>query len=180
MTGFGTFESTPLKLYLVSRRSLFVSLNSMVFLVNFARLVFAPLVEPLKAAFTVGDATVGLIATLAWLGSALPRIPTGYLLTRVPRHHVVLAVAAGFTAVAESIAVLGLGAFLMGLASGAYFIAANPLVSELYPERVGRALGIHGTASQTAAVAAPLFVGAVLAQTGVDGWRLVMGAIGIT
>ncbi len=185
MTGFGTFESTPLKLYSVSRRSLFVSLSSMVFLVNFARVVFAPLVEPLKAAFTVGDATVGLIATLAWLGSALPRIPTGYLLTRVPRHHVVLAtggvltVAAGFTAVAESIAVLGLGAFLMGLASGAYFIAANPLVSELYPERVGRAIGIHGTASQTAAVAAPLFVGAVLAQTGVAGWRLVMGTIGV-
>ncbi len=154
----------------------------MVFLVNMARVVFAPLLEPLKDAFVVGDATVGLIATLAWLGSALPRIPTGYLLTRVPRHHVVLGTgvvltgAAGFTAVANSIPVLGVGAFLMGLASGAYFIAANPLVSELYPDRVGRAIGIHGTASQLAAVAAPLFVGVVL---GFADWRTVLALIGV-
>ncbi|WP_433624714.1 MFS transporter [Halomicrococcus sp. NG-SE-24] len=167
----------------------------MVFLVNFARVVFAPLLEPLKAAFSVGDATVGLIATLAWLGSALPRIPTGYLLTRIPRHHVVLATgvvltaSAGFTAFSNSVAVLGAGAFLMGLASGAYFIAANPLVSELYPEAVGRAIGIHGTASQLAAVAAPLFVSWVLARVGtaglelvgtdVTGWRLVLASIGV-
>ncbi|WP_458206740.1 MFS transporter [Haladaptatus sp. NG-SE-30] len=152
----------------------------MVFLVNFARVVFAPLLEPLKAAFGVGDATVGLVATLVWLGSALPRIPTGYLLTRVPRHHVVFSTgivltgAAGFTALSDSVPMLGAGAFLMGVASGAYFIAANPLVSELYPNRVGRAIGIHGTASQLAAVAAPLFVGAVLATMG---WRGVLGAL---
>ncbi|GAA0244567.1 MFS transporter [Haladaptatus pallidirubidus] len=154
----------------------------MVFLVNFARVVFAPLLEPLKDAFTVGDATVGLIATLVWLGSALPRIPTGYLLTRVPRHYVVLGTgvlltgSAAFTAVADSIPMLGAGAFLMGVSSGAYFIAANPLVSELYPERVGRAIGIHGTASQLAAVAAPLFVGAMLAPIG---WRGVVGFVGV-
>ncbi|WP_266079754.1 MFS transporter [Haladaptatus caseinilyticus] len=154
----------------------------MVFLVNFARVVFAPLLEPLKEAFTVGDATVGLVATLVWLGSALPRIPTGYLLTRVPRHHVVLGTgvvltgAAGFTAVARSVPMLGAGAFLMGVASGAYFIAANPLVSELYPERVGRAIGIHGTASQLAAVAAPLFVSIALTPFG---WRGVLGFIGV-
>ncbi|WP_227376729.1 MFS transporter [Haladaptatus halobius] len=154
----------------------------MVFLVNFARVVFAPLLEPLKAAFGVGDATVGLVATMVWLGSALPRIPTGYLLTRVPRHHVVLGTgvvltsAAAFTALADSIPMLGAGAFLMGASSGAYFIAANPLVSELYPDRVGRALGIHGTASQLAAVAAPLFVGVVLATTG---WRSVLGLLAV-
>ncbi|WP_435153629.1 MFS transporter [Haladaptatus sp. DFWS20] len=154
----------------------------MVFLVNFARVVFAPLLEPLKDAFPVGDATVGLIATLVWLGSALPRIPTGYLLTRVPRHHVILGTgvlltgAAGFTALADSIPMLGVGGFLMGVSSGAYFIAANPLVSELYPERVGRAIGIHGTASQLAAVAAPLFVGVALAPVG---WRGVLGFVGV-
>ncbi|WP_049971273.1 MFS transporter [Haladaptatus cibarius] len=154
----------------------------MVFLVNFARVVFAPLLEPLKDAFTVGDATVGIIATLVWLGSALPRIPTGYLLTRIPRHYVILGTgilltgSAGFTAISDSIPMLGAGAFLMGVSSGAYFIAANPLVSELYPERVGRAIGIHGTASQLAAVAAPLFVGAMLAPIG---WRGVVGFVGV-
>ncbi|MCT9095818.1 MFS transporter [Haloarchaeobius sp. HME9146] len=161
----------------------------MVFLVNFARVVFAPLLDPFRAAFGItSEGAVGLIATLAWVGSALPRIPTGYLLTRVPRHRVVLGtgvvltVATTFTAFAGSLTLVYLGAFLMGLASGAYFIAANPLVSELFPERVGRAIGIHGMSSQLAAVGAPLFVGLVLLRESwqvpglgeLAAWRVVM------
>jgi predicted MFS family arabinose efflux permease len=155
---------------------------SLVFLVNLARVVFAPLLEPLSVAFDLSASTAGLIATLAWLGSASPRIPTGYLLTRVERHRVVLGtgavltVAAALTAFANSVLTLGVGAFLMGLASGAYFIAANPLVSELYPQRIGRVLGVHGMANQLAAVAAPLFVGAVL-LTG--SWRGVFAIMAV-
>jgi predicted MFS family arabinose efflux permease len=40
------------------------------------------------------------------------------------------------------------------LASGVYFVAANPFISELFPTRVGRVMGVHGMASQLAAVAA--------------------------
>jgi predicted MFS family arabinose efflux permease len=158
----------------VSRRALFASLCSLVFMVNLGRVVFAPLLEPLRVAFDASGATLGLVATLAWLGSAAPRVPTGYLLTKVPRHLVVLGTgavltgAAVFTALAPSVEVLLLGAFLMGLASGAYFIAANPLVSELFPGTVGRALGIHGTASQIAAVVAPTLVTLALV---VGTWR---------
>jgi predicted MFS family arabinose efflux permease len=157
-----------------TRRRFFGSLCGMVFLVNLARVVFAPLLEPLMVAFSMAAGTAGFVATLVWIGSALPRIPTGVLLTRVPRRHVVLGTGAVLTvsavaaAGANSVATLAAGAFLLGLASGAYFIAANPLVSELYPERVGRAIGVHGTASQLAAVAAPLFVGVALA---VGTWR---------
>ncbi|WP_435361523.1 MFS transporter [Haloarchaeobius sp. DFWS5] len=161
----------------------------MVFLVNLARVVFAPLLDPLGAAFGVtSEGAVGLIATLAWVGSALPRIPTGYLLTRVSRHRVVLGtgvvltLSTTLTAFAGSLTQVYLGAFCMGLASGAYFIAANPLVSELFPHRVGRAIGVHGMSSQLAAVGAPLFVGLLLVQSSwqVPGlgsfasWRVVM------
>jgi len=148
----------------------------MVFLVNLARVVFAPLVEPLRAAFGFSGATIGLVVTMTWVGSALPRLPTGYLLTKVPRHTVVfgsgtlLTVAAAVTAVAGSFYALAGGALLMGLTSGAYFIAANPLVSELFPDRVGRAIGVHGMSSQLAAVGAPLVVGGVLL---VADWRAV-------
>jgi predicted MFS family arabinose efflux permease len=63
----------------------------------------------------------------------------------------------------------------MGLSSGVYFVAANPLVSELYPERVGRAVGVHGTASQLAAVAAaPIVTVALLFD-----WRLAFTGIGV-
>lgn len=163
------------------------SLCALVFLVNFGRIVFAPLLDPFMTTFGVGPARVGIVATLAWLGSALPRIPTGYLLTRVSRKRVVLgtgvllATSAALTsripdeirldvgpATLAAIDLVGIGAFVVGLASGAYFIAANPLVSELFPDRVGRVLGIHGTASQLAAVAAPLVVSIVLAG---GSWR---------
>jgi len=164
------------------RTQVFGSLCAMVFLVNFGRVVFAPLVGPLSDAFGLSGGSIGLIVTLAWLGSAVPRLPAGYALTKVPRHYVILAagtmltVAAALTAAAPSPAAVAVGAFLMGLASGAYFIAGNPLVSELFPDRVGRVLGIHGAASQVAAVAAPLTVSAVLA---VASWRGVFVVVGV-
>ncbi|MFC4356721.1 MFS transporter [Halobium salinum] len=153
----------------------------MVLLVNLARVMFAPLLDEFIGVFGVGEATAGLLVTLVWVGSALPRVPTGWLLTRVPRHRVVLATgvvltaASLFTATAESVVVLGAGALCMGLASGAYFVAANPLISELYPERVGRAMGIHGTASQVAAVVAAPFVALAV----VYDWRLAFVAVGV-
>ena len=158
----------------MSRRELFGSLCAMVFLVNLARVVFAPLVQPVAADLGVSAASLGVVASAAWLGSAAPRMPTGYLLTHVARHRVIaatgglLVVASAFTAVAGSRLHLAVGAFLMGTASGAYFIAANPLVSELFPRRVGGAIGIHGMASQVAAVGAPLAVSGVLV---VSEWR---------
>lgn len=149
---------------------------SMVLLVNLARVVFAPLLEPLQTQFSVSATAVGLLATLAWLGSALPRLPTGYLLTRVPRYAVIfgagalLTVSPVFAATATSLPVLWASAFVMGISSGMYFIAAKPLLSDLFPDRIGGAVGLHGTASQLASAGAPLFVSAVLL---VSGWRLV-------
>ncbi len=166
----------------MSRRRLFGSLCALVFLVNLARIVYAPLLEPVMESFDVTAGTAGLLATLAWVGSASPRLPTGWLLTKVPRHYIilgtgtVLTVSATATAAAPTIEWLMVGALLMGSSSGMYFIAANPLVSELFPERVGRVLGIHGTAGQLAAVLAPVLVTAVLALTGT--WRGVFLLIG--
>jgi DHA1 family inner membrane transport protein len=166
----------------VSRGRLFASMTALVFLVNLARVVFAPLVEPLQTALSTDAATVGLVVTLAWVGSALPRVPVGYLLTRVPRHRVVegsgvvLTLASVFAWRADSVVALGAGALLMGLASGAYFVSANPLLSELYPRRIGRVMGLHGTASQVAAVVAGPLVTLVLA---VAAWRTVFAGIAV-
>jgi predicted MFS family arabinose efflux permease len=146
----------------------------MVFLVNLARVVFAPLVQPVAADLGVPAASLGVVTSAAWLGSAAPRLPTGYVLTRVDRHRVVgvtgasLVATSVFTALSGSRLHLTVGAFLMGCSSGMYFIAANPLVSELFPDRVGGALGVHGMASQVAAVGAPLSVSAILL---VANWR---------
>ncbi len=156
------------------RRSLFGGLCGLVFFVNFGRTVFAPLVPTLQTAFSAGPATIGWVVSLVWLGTALSRIPVGYLVTLVSRKKVVvgtgvsLAAGAALTATATSVPVLLAGALTVGLASGAYFAAAVPVVGELYPESVGRAIGVHGTASQLAAVAAP--TAGIAAVTYAD-WR---------
>lgn len=157
-------------------RRLFGTLCGLVFLVNLGRVGFAPLVPTIGSEFAASPAVVGSVTTLVWVGSALPRIPVGYLLTRVPRQYVVigsgvsLAGAAAFTGTADSILALRVGALCIGLASGAYFVAAIPLVGELFSSGRGRAIGIHGAASQLAAVVAPGIVVAVLL---VAGWGVV-------
>ena len=165
----------------MARARLFASLCGLVFLVNLARIVFAPLLDVFIAEFGIGEATAGLIVTLAWIGSASPRLPTGWVLTKVPRHYVVigsgtiLSVSAALAATATTVRHLMIGAFLMGIASGVYFVSANPLLSELYPDRVGRVMGIHGSASQIAAVIAAPFV---FLSLFVD-WRLSLWAIAV-
>ena len=144
----------------MSRSRLFGSLCALVFLVNFARVVFAPLVGAFIGEFAIGEGTAGLIVTLTWLGSAAPRLPAGWALTRFSRRLVILVSGAMLTlgalgvALAPGVPTLMAAAFAIGLASGVYFVAANPFISELFPQRVGRVMGVHGTASQLAAVAA--------------------------
>jgi len=157
----------------------FASICVFAFLVNFGRIAFAPLVDVfIKAG--VPEATAGLVATLVWIGSALPRLPTGYLLTKVRRHRVLvgmgvfLAASAAFTALAPGIRLIAAGALLVGLATGVFFIAANPLVSELYPDRVGLAVGIRGMSSQIAAVSAPFLVSVAIA---LGSWRIGFGTL---
>ncbi|WP_224270814.1 MFS transporter [Haloprofundus salinisoli] len=171
----------------MSRARLFGSLCGLVFLLNLARIVFAPLLDVFIAEFSIGEGTAGLIVTLAWVGSASLRLPTGWLLTKVPRHHIVvvsgviLALSSAFAATATTIPHLMVGAFLMGIASGVYFVSANPLLSELYPQRVGRVIGIHGVASQIAAViAAPLVALTLLVDWRLSLWAIAAGAAVVT
>jgi MFS family permease len=157
----------------------FASICALSALVNFGRVAFAPLVDVFVRS-GVAPSTAGLAATAVWIGTALPRLPTGYLLTVVRRQRVVIGMgvglsgAAAFTALSPGIWTTIAGALLVGLASGVFFIAANPLVSELYPDRVGRALGIRGMFSQIAAVGAPFLVAAAIA---LGTWRIAFGAL---
>jgi predicted MFS family arabinose efflux permease len=171
----------------VSRRRLFGSLCGLVFFLNLARVVFAPLLDVFIAEFGIGEATAGLIVTLAWVGSASLRLPAGWLLTRFPRHYLVLvsgailAVAAAGAGAATTVRQLMLGAFLMGTASGVYFVSANPLLSELFPDRVGRVMGIHGAATQVAAVvAAPLVAVALWVEWRYALWTIAVGVAVVT
>jgi predicted MFS family arabinose efflux permease len=162
-------------------RRLFTSLCGLVFCANFGRVAFAPLLETFRTSFEVGTAGLGLVTTLVWVGTAVPRIPVGYLVTRVSRGRIVMAAGAlliagaTLTAVATSLPLLQVGAFALGVASGAYYAAAVPLIGDLYPDAVGRAVGVHGTAAQAAAVVAPTLTVALVAAAS---WRAVFWLLG--
>lgn len=171
----------------MSRRRLFGSLCGLVFFLNLARIVFAPLLDVFIAEFGIGEATAGLIVTLAWVGSASLRLPAGWLLTKVPRHYLViisgaiLTVSAAGAGAATTVRQLMVGAFFMGTASGVYFVSANPLLSELFPERVGRVMGIHGAATQVAAVAAaPLVAVSLWVDWRLSLWLIAVGTAVVT
>ncbi|QZP38518.1 MFS transporter [Halobaculum magnesiiphilum] len=170
-------------------KRLFTALCGLVFLVNFGRVAFAPLVPEFQQDLGISAAAVGSVTTLVWIGTAAPRIPIGWVLTRVARERVVLATglalsaAAALTATADSLLALRIGAFAVGLATGGYFVAAIPLIGALYPERTGRAVGVHGTASQVASVVAPALALAAIARVGdwrAVFWLLAGGALVVT
>ena len=156
------------------RASLLLAICGISFLVNYGRVAFAPLVDHFIQTGAT-PALAGLAATAVWFGSALPRLPTGWLLTFLRRHQVIfavgglLSVAAVGTAMAPDMWFVVAGAFAIGLAGGAFFIAANPMVSELYRDRVGVALGFRGLFSQLAAVVAPFLVAGTIM---LGSWRL--------
>jgi DHA1 family inner membrane transport protein len=155
-------------------RRLFGTLCGLVFCANFGRVAFAPLLETFRTTFAVGTGAVGIVTTLVWVGTAVPRIPVGYLVTRVQRGRIVLGagvlltVAAALTATTTSLPLLQAGSFAIGVASGAYYASAVPLIGDLYPDAIGRAAGIHGTAAQTAAVVAPTLTVALVVAVS---WR---------
>jgi predicted MFS family arabinose efflux permease len=161
--------------------ALFGSLCLLFALTNLGRTAFAPLVETLRAAFGASPAAVGVVVSLAWAGSAAGRPVSAYLVTRVRRELVVAAggvvLVAGsvLAALAGSLAALRVGAAVVGLSSGVYIGAAVPLVGDLFPGRVGRALGVHGAVSQVAAVAAP---GVVFATVALADWRATFALLG--
>jgi predicted MFS family arabinose efflux permease len=161
-------------------RALFGTLCLLFALTNLGRTAFAPLVEPLRTAFGASPAAVGVVVSLAWAGSAAGRPVSAYLVTRLRRERVValagVVLAAGgvLATLAPTLAALRVGAFVVGLSSGVYIGAAVPLVGDLFPHGVGRALGVHGAAAQVAAVAAP---GVVLVAVAVGDWRATFAAL---
>jgi len=163
------------------RSGVFATICVFSLLVNVGRVGFAPLVDFFIRS-GVSPATAGLAATAVWLGSALTRLPTGYLLTVIRRHRALLGMglslagAAAFTALSPGIWFTVAGALLVGLATGVFFIAANPLVSELYPERVGIAVGVRGMFAQVGAVVAPFVITTAIA---LGSWRLAFVALAV-
>ncbi|GGM74721.1 MFS family permease [Halarchaeum rubridurum] len=154
------------------------------FLAKFLRYAFPPLFPALSSRYGVTDATLGLAFTAMLLVYALLQFPAGAIADRVGATRVITAGAAvaGVAALALAVdapfAVLVGAMVLVGIGTGVHKTVAIGLLSTVYTERTGRALGVLDTAGALAGVAAPAAVAFCLTSSRVT-WHAVFLAGGL-
>lgn len=155
------------------------------FLAKFLRYVLPPLFPTFQETYAVSNTQLGLVFTGLLAGYAAMQFPSGALADRIGTVRVitggavVAALGAGLLFVAPGFGVLVAAVVLIGIGTGAHKTVAITLLSAVYVERTGGALGVMDTVGESAGVVGPALVAVVLAAA-VD-WRLLFlaGALGI-
>lgn len=112
------------------------------------RMIYPVLLPYLRDTFDLSLTIAGLLVTILWLGSAVGQLPGGILADRYSERMVMAAgaitVAAALVVVvtAPTSIVLFAGTGLVGLGQSLYPIARITILSEIYPDRIGSALGV--------------------------------------
>lgn len=112
------------------------------------RMIYPVLLPYFRASFDLSLTIAGLLVTVLWLGSALGQLPGGLLADRFSERAVMVA-STGFVSVAivgVLVAWSSLGLFVatacIGLGQSLYPIARITILSKIYPDRIGSALGV--------------------------------------
>jgi MFS family permease len=146
------------------------------FLAKFLRYVVPPLFPTFRETYGVSNTELGLVFTGLLLGYAAMQFPSGALADRlgtvavITGGAVVAAAGAALLYAAPGFPALVAAVLLVGVGTGAHKTVAITLLSGVYAERTGGALGVMDTAGESAGVVGPAAVAAVLAAA-VD-WRL--------
>ena len=113
-----------------------------------ARMVYPVLLPYLRESFDISLTVAGFLVTVLWLGSAVGQLPGGVLADRYSERSVMTAgavvVAAALVVVvtAPTALVLFAATGLVGLGQSLYPIARITILSDIYPDRIGSALGV--------------------------------------
>jgi MFS family permease len=148
------------------------------FLAKFLRYSFPPLFGTLQDTYGVSNTVVGSAFTAMMLAYALMQFPSGALADSYGSVRVIAggALVAGggalLVALASPFPLLVAAMALVGVGTGAHKTVAVGLLSTVYADRPGRALGVLDTVGAFGGVAAPAVVVAFTAATG-PGWRTV-------
>jgi MFS family permease len=112
------------------------------------RMVYPVLLPYLRAEFHFNLTISGLLLTILWLGSAIGQLPGGILADQYSERKVLVVsiciVIGGLILLVVSPTLALLIAFtgVIGLGQSLYPVARITILSSIYPDRVGRALGI--------------------------------------
>lgn len=140
-------------------------LLSLGWIFNYAhRMAIPPLIPIIKSELGINNAQAGLLMTSLLLPYALIQVPAGYMGDRIGRKRMVIVSILGYS-IASSFMVLahkywhmlGIRA-LYGLFAGLYYAPATALISELYEEKKGSALGVFMVGPPIGSGIAPLIV----------------------
>ncbi|MFW5965818.1 MAG: MFS transporter [Halodesulfurarchaeum sp.] len=143
------------------------------------RMSYPILLPFVREEFGLSLSVAGLLVTIVWLGSALGQLPGGILSDRYSERRllsVALLVVAGAIGVVVAAGPLGLflGTALVGLGLSLYPIARISVLTELYPQAVGSALGVTMATGDIGQTLLPPAVGFL---AGAAAWQLGFGAL---
>jgi len=139
------------------------------FLAKFLRYAFPPLFGTFRALYGVSNTELGTLFSALMAGYAVMQFPSGALADRIGTVRVIVAgalVASGASLslfVSTRYALLTVAVVGIGLGTGAHKTVAITLLSAVYRDRTGRALGVMDTVGEFGGALAPVLVVAVLA-----------------
>jgi MFS family permease len=152
------------------------------FLAKFLRYAFPPLFATFQESYGVSNTLLGTAFTGMMLVYAAMQFPSGAVADRLGAVRVIVggavtaAGAALLLALAVPFPVLVAGMLLVGAGTGVHKTVAVGLISAVYPDRTGRALGVMDTFGAFGGVVAPA---AVVVLSGDPGWHAVFLAGGL-
>lgn len=142
------------------------------------RMSYPVLLPYIRADYGLSLSVSGLLVTVIWLGSALGQLPGGILADRFNERHVMTA-GLGVVAVALTVVVLANGPIAVFLATGLvgiglsmYPIARITVLTDIYPDAVGSALGVTMATGDVGQTVFPPLVGFLAAAVA---WQLGLG-----
>ncbi|NJE43346.1 MFS transporter [Thermococcus sp. GR6] len=140
-------------------------LISLGWIFNYAhRMAIPPLIPMIKAELGINNSEAGLLMTFLLFPYALIQVPAGYFGDRIGRKRLLVLSIVGYSLSSALIlfareywGLLAVRA-LYGLFSGLYYAPATALISEVYRERKGSALGVFMVGPPVGSGIAPLIV----------------------
>ncbi|MGM0372166.1 MAG: MFS transporter [Halobacteriota archaeon] len=144
------------------------------------RMSYPVLLPYIRQSFDLSLSVAGLLVTIIWLGSALGQLPGGILADRFNERYVMTA---GLAVVAGALSIVALvgspiavfvGTGLVGVGLSLYPIARITVLSDIYPDNIGSALGVTmatGDIGQTVLPPAAGFIAGAIA------WQMGFGVL---
>ena len=144
------------------------------------RMALPVLLPHIQSAYGISLSVAGLLVTILWLGTAIGQLPGGILADRYSESLImavrvgVVAIALTFVIFAPNTLALFVAVLLWGLGHSLYPIARITILSDIYPDRLGSALGLTMATGDIGQTVLPPIAGALAVLVA---WQVGLGFV---